>query len=398
MLTPVLPWPPHQGGAMRNFGLLHGLHQAGHKVTLLSYGEAPAPDSPLPGLCSQVLTVPAPERRPLSRLRNGLLTSTPDLAYHWNSAGMRARLGGLLARERFDVIQFEGLEMCALLPVVRSRQPAARCCYDAHNAEYRLQRQLFAVDRRRPARWPAAAWSWLQARRITRFERAVCQQMAGTLAVSADDARALQTLAPRAAVREVPNGLFVSNHAVPLREREGEPPTLVFTGKMDYRPNVDAMQWFCSRILPKVRRRHPDCRLNIVGHSPHAGLRALRADEHITLTGRVATVQPWLEGCDVYVAPLRMGGGTRFKIMEAAASGCAIVATTMAVAGLPAEVREALLIADCEATMAGGISGLLDDPARRRRMGLAARAAVAATCDWSMILPRLLDAWASFGI
>ena len=383
---------------MRNFGLLHGLHQAGHDVTLLSLGEGPESASPLYKLCSQVITVPVPQRRTIARLRDVFQTGAPDLARRLDSDLMRARLEEVLQEQRFDLVQFEGLEMCALLPEVRSRQPGAPCCYDAHNAEYQLLQNIFEVDRQQPARWLAAAWSWLQARRITRFERSVCGQVSGTLAVSAEDATALRALAPQRPVHVVPNGIFVSHYDEALRQAVNAAPTLAFTGKMDYRPNVDAMLWFCARVFPLVHREKPDCRLNIVGQSPHSSLQPLAESERITVTGRVDRIQPWLHDCDVYVAPLRMGSGTRLKILEAMACGCAIVASSQAAAGLPAALKETLLIADSESAMAAGIISLLENPSRRKDMGSAARAAVRETSDWSAILPRMLSAWESFGI
>ncbi len=397
MLTPALPWPTHQGGAMRSFGLLHGLYQVGHDVTVLSFGEWPESESPLFRLCSQVITVPLPQRSTFARLRDVTGTGTPDLARRLDSARMRSRLDELLQQQRFDLVQFEGLEMCGLLSLVRSQQPGGPCCYDATNAEYKLQQNIFAVDRQQPARWPAAAWSWLQARRIARFERSVCEQVSGTLAVSAEDATALRALAPERPVHVVPNGIFVQDYDAPA-PRHTAVPTLAFTGKMDYRPNVDAMLWFCAKVLPLVQQHSPDCRLNIVGQSPHSSLQQLDASRHITVTGRVDLIQPWLHGCDVYVAPLRMGSGTRLKILEAMASGCAIVASSLAAAGLPGALKETLLIADSESAMAAGIIRLLENPPRRKDMGSAARAAVRETSDWSTILPRMLSAWESFGI
>ena len=312
---------------------------------------------------------------------------------------MRSRLDELLQQQRFDLVQFEGLEMCGLLPLVRSQQPGSALLLRCDTTpNIKLQQNIFAVDRQQPARWPAAAWSWLQARRIARFERSVCEQVSGTLAVSAEDATALRALAPQRQVRVVPNGIFISDYDAVPKQPVNAVPTLAFTGKMDYRPNVDAMLWFCAKVLPLVQQHSPDCRLNIVGQSPHSSLQQLGASRHITVTGRVERIQPWLHGCDVYVAPLRMGSGTRLKILEAMASGCAIVASSLAAAGLPAALKETLLIADSESDMATGIISLLENPPRRKDMGSAARAAVRETSDWSAILPHMLSAWESFGI
>src|SRR5690606_14010977 len=121
---------------------------------------------------------------------------------------------------------------------------------------------------------------------------------------------------------------------------------LVFTGKMDYRPNIDAMRWFSETILPLVQEAVPDVHLYIVGQKPHKSLESLRDAPHIDLTGWVPNVQPFLQAADVYIAPLRMGSGTRLKLLEAMAAGCAVVATTVAASGLDNTVKRSLILAD----------------------------------------------------
>ncbi len=397
MVTPALPWPAHQGGTMRVLGLLKGLHGAGHRISLLSVGSTPESDSPLHELCEEIVTASPPSRGLAVRLRDLLFSDKPDLALRLVSDEMCQALKELLDRQQFDLVQFEGLEVCDLLPLVRQWQPELPCCYDAFNAEYVLQMNLFRVDRRQPARWPLALWSWLQARRIASFERNICLQARGTLAVSDEDARALQALSPQIDVAVVPNGIFTSHYGL-AQPGENSLPTLAFTGKMDYRPNVDAMHWFCNRVLPHVLEKQPDCQLNIVGQSPHTNIRHLARSEHIHVTGWVKEIQPWLHGCDVYVAPLLAGSGTKLKVLEAMASACAIVATPVAASGLPPALTQALRIVDDEREMAEAITELLDDPELRSRMGKAAAAAVRQTSDWSAILPSLLNAWERFGL
>ena len=397
LVTPALPWPAHQGGSMRNLGLLKSLRRAGHRIVLLSVGPPPEEDSALHGLCEEIVTAPPPTRGLTVRLRDLLPGDKPELVQRLISDEMRWSLRNLLERQQFDVVQFEGLEVCDLLPLVRQWKPDLPCCYDAHNAEYILQRTLFMVDRRQPARWPRALWSWLQARRIAWFERDICRLAWGTLAVSEEDARALRALSPQSPVAVVPNGIF-TNHYAMAQTGDNAVPTLAFTGKMDYRPNVDAMHWFCNRVLPRVLEARPDCQLNIVGQSPHSSLRQLGRSRHINVTGRVEEIHPWLHGCDVYVAPLQAGSGTKFKVLEAMASGCAIVATSVAASGLPPVLTETIRLTDDEGVMADSIIELLDDPQLRRQMGAAAAAAVRETSDWSAILPSLLKAWECFGL
>ena len=396
LLTPALPYPPHQGGALRNFGLLRGLHDAGHTLHLLSFHDGSS--SAMPPVAAQVETVLPPARALLHRLRDLLLTGQPDLARRLESPVFRDRLRQMLKSTRFDLIQFEGLEMAIYLPFVRQLQPIAKLVYDAHNAEFALQRAIAAVESSHRSRLAAALYSRIQARRIASFERAICAQADAVIAVSPEDAEALRPFRADGHVSVLANGIFTDDYAAPQQGVELGGAVLVFTGKMDYRPNVDAMQWFTSAILPLVRAQCPEARLYIVGQKPHSSLHTLREDDHVEVTGWVAQVQPFLHAARVYVAPLRMGSGTRLKILEAMAAGCAVVATSAAVAGLDAEARDALVIADSEAAYAEGVIRLLQEPAERQALGARAQQVVRKYYDWSALIPCLLRIYQEIGL
>jgi polysaccharide biosynthesis protein PslH len=399
ILTPRLPYPPHQGGAIRNSGIIRGLHDAGHKVTLLSFhenGVDPAA-TPLAELCAEIVTVDEPPRPPSKRLRDLVVTGQPDLARRLESETFRARLANLLSKTAFDLVQFEGLEMTGYMPAVRQRQPQAKLCYDAHNAEFALQQAIFDVERQTPRRLPQAAYSLIQARRIAYFERGVCQMADCVIAVSDEDAEALRPFSRDKRVEVVPNGIFADDYAVDLPHVDLGENVLVFTGKMDYRPNIDAMRWFTGSVLPRVREQIPDTKLYIVGQKPHRSLEALRDQPGVEITGWVQEVQPFLQAADVYVAPLRMGSGTRLKILEAMAAGCAVVATSTAASGLK-DVRESLILMDGETGFAEAIVSLLQDPARRQALGTAAKRAVRQHYDWSVLIPCLLKIYKDIGL
>jgi glycosyltransferase involved in cell wall biosynthesis len=262
------------------------------------------------------------------------------------------RLSEILQSMHFDLIQFEGLEMAGYLPIVREIQPEAKLCYDAHNAEYQLQQGIFEIDREIPSRWPAAAYSYIQYRRIAQFEHEICQQVDCVLAVSDEDAAKLRPFRRDSHIAVIPNGIFTQDYHHQPEKLDLGKCVLTFTGKMDYRPNVDAMLWFASEILPLVHNTIPDAQLYIVGQKPHPRLEHLRDNDHVNLTGWVPEIYPFLSATDVYIAPLRMGSGTRLKILEAMAAGRAVVATSLASAGLPQEARETLKITDTAEAMA----------------------------------------------
>ncbi|MEP6987827.1 MAG: glycosyltransferase, partial [Chloroflexota bacterium] len=264
---------------------------------------------------------------------------------------------------------------------------------DAFNAEAAMQYAIFEIDRSNPRRWLAAAYSLVQSRRISRFEDELCQQADLVIAVSSEDASILQQHSPKRTIPVVANGIFTDEYEGQNTELDLGEHALVFTGKMDYRPNVDAVQWFAEKILPQIKEATTDVNFYIVGQKPHANLEHLRDNSSVIVTGWVESVLPYLKSAAIYVAPLRMGSGTRLKILEAMAAGCAVVATTLAASGMQRETEMGMLIVDNPDQMAEAIIKLLNAPERRFKLGEAAHRYVKNHYDWSVLIPNLLSAY-----
>jgi glycosyltransferase involved in cell wall biosynthesis len=394
IVTTSLPYPPASGGEIRVYGILKGLHEAGHQISLMSFGDSNGSDSPLAGLCEHIEVLPVPSRSKIKRLRTLLLSSKTDIETRFYSEDFKNRLLQLITENNYELIQFEAIEAACYLPFVRQAFPKAKICFDTFNAEAELQRVIYEIDRQEIKRWPHAAYSLIQTQRIKNFEGDLCRASDLVIAVSQEDCDVLSHYRQDNFTSIVQSGIFVDNYAVADKTIELGENTIVFTGKMDYRPNVDAMLWFADSILPQITDAH----LTIVGQKPHPRIQHLPECDNISLTGWVDTVQPYLYAADVYVAPLRMGSGTRLKILEAMASGCAIVATNIAAAGLSDEVKSALVIADDEQAFAKAVTDLLKKPEKRHQLGASARKMVRAECDWSVLIPKLLAAYQEAGI
>lgn len=409
ILTPQLPYPPRQGTTIRNFNLIAQL-AARHEVHLLTFVESEgqlAEAGPLRAHCAGIRAVVAPQRRPSTRLRDLLLTPHPDMALRLRSPAFQRALGEIVSRHAFDVIQIEGIELAQYALWLRGRRPPGLpslpsplpggspplLVFDDHNAEYVLQQRAFETDLRRPGRWIGAAYSLVQWRRLRRYEARVCRAADRVVAVSETDRDALRALAPDLEAAVVPNGVDVAYHTGyrpgPADAPEVGAAALVFVGKMDFRPNVDAMLWFADAILPLVRREAPEARLYIVGLKPHPRLRPLAGRPGIVITGAVPDPRAYLAPAAVVVVPLRMGGGTRLKVLEAMAMGQGIVSTAVGAEGLGATPGRELLVADEPHDFAQAVVALLRHPARRAALGRAAREFVAARFDWATIVPRL---------
>jgi glycosyltransferase involved in cell wall biosynthesis len=156
------------------------------------------------------------------------------------------------------------------------------------------------------------------------------------------------------------------------------------------------MLWFANDVLPRITAQ-TDAHLYIVGQKPHPRLDTLRDNPHITITGWVEEVQPYLHAADVYVAPLRMGSGTRLKILEAMASGCALVATPTAAAGLLTSAHEHMIVTAEASQMANAVRNLLQQPPKRVKLGEQAQTYIREHYDWSVLVPRLLDVYRELG-
>ena len=389
LLTPQLPYPPRQGASLRNFNIIQGL-SGQYELTLLSYLEPgqtadPSKIEPLLRLCAAVHTVPLTLRPGWRRLAQMLFSRQPDMAHRLNRPEFAAALRHLLAAQRFDLVQIEGIELAPFIRIVKEVSPDSKIIFDDHNAEAELQRRAFLTDLGTLRRWPAAFYSWVQARRLRRFERWACEMADGVTAVSDLDAQLLRELVPGLTVTAIPNCIDVEQYSQP-----GDNPIpfdLVFIGKMDYRPNIDAMLWFAQEIWPAIVKRRPETTLAIVGQQPHARLAPLRALPNVTITGQVESVRPYLEGAGVFIMPFRLGSGTRLKLIEAMAAGKAIVATPIGAEGFPLRPNEDLLLATAPADFATSVLRLLDQPLERERLGQNARQ-FAAQYDWRVVVPR----------
>jgi sugar transferase (PEP-CTERM/EpsH1 system associated) len=395
-LTPQVPYPPRQGTSIRNYHLLAHLAQR-HTIDLLTFlapGDELLPESPLYRHCRRISTVPQPIRSTATRLADLFTSPLPDMALRLEAPAMHQLVQSWLDDTTYDIIQIEGIELAQYARQVDPSQSAV--IFDNHNCEYLLQQRNALTDLRIPRRWHAAAYSLIQWAKLRRYEAKVCRAANAVVAVSRPDRAALQRIAPQATIHVAPNGIDLNAYAsqqneVPPGETIKERFTLLFTGKMDYRPNIDAVLWFAERVLPQIVAAAPEVHFQIVGMNPHSRLDALRDHPHIEITGSVPDVTPYLQAADVYVIPMRVGGGTRFKALEAMAASKAIVSTTLGVEGIGVQPEREMLIADSPTEFAGAILRLLTDQRAgallSQRLGQAAHDFVGANYTWEKIVP-----------
>ena len=399
------PWPPHNGAALRPYHALRALKARGDAVHLFAFAPPGEREQAAAGSAlladSATIVESGAARRWLGALR--ALADGAPLSVGWfrHDALTRA-IGHALDRHEPDAILVHSANVAALVPSAwHSRTWLDMTDVDSQKfADYAQTGQA-------PMRWVHA----LEARRLRRYECWLLERVAGACLVTERE-RALLLPGLGTAARErllaIPNGVDTDRfappeatrstdprHELPAAERihlDGDGPNLVFVGVMDYPPNVDAVIWFAHEILPRIRDRHPDARLLIVGARPSAAVRALAERDGIRVTGFVEHSPPWFRAASVCVVPLRIARGIQNKALEAMACACPIVATRAVADGVEARDGEHLRVADDPQAFADAVCGLLDEPAAGRALGARARAHVASRFAWEPQMARLLAA------
>jgi sugar transferase (PEP-CTERM/EpsH1 system associated) len=376
VVAPFPPYPPRFGGATRVFHLVRTLARE-HRVTLacLASPAERAALGPLRDICAEVHTEdypPTARHKRWHQLRS--LVARPFSYYLHYSPALAARVRRLLAERRFDVVQLEFGDAAPFY----APPPGVPFVLDEHNVEYRLLERSW-----RQARSPLRRlWNRSEARKIRRAELAACRRARAVLTTSEVDRATLAPDVPGVPIRVVPNGVD-TGYFTPGDEPV-DPASIVFTGAIDYHPNTDGVLHFCADILPAVHAGAPDAVLTVVGKDPPAAVRAL-AGPRVVVTGAVPDVRPWMRRAAVFVVPLRVGGGTRLKILEALASGRAVVSTSIGCEGIEVTPGEDILVADTPAAFAAAVLRCLRDPGLRARLGARGRALVERRYRWEAI-------------
>ena len=359
LVSPWFPSPAFGGALIRVFETLRHLSRS-HHVTLLAPVDAPpAPDHlrALTDLGIEVNAVRVSEAGPsvAFRLARGLLRGRPLIQGLHFDAAMARELRRLTARHAYDVIHVEHSFMAPYVSWI-SPESTARTVLSMHNIEsLRFRREMHV------ARWGLRRLA-LAADHVLfgSWEDRAVRQFDAIAAVSSLEQTWARDRAPSAPVNLIPNGVNLKFFE-PV-QRTDTARAVVFTGLMNYPPNVDAVVWFCDEILPLVRQRYADVTFSIVGDKPTAAVQALARRPGVEVWGRVPDVRPYLANADALVVPVRSGAGTRLKILEAMAMRRPVVSTSQGAEGLDVKPGSSILIGDSAAAFADQVCALLANP------------------------------------
>ena len=404
--SPRKCWPVNAGARLRDYQLARQLARRA-SVTyfgLFDPGERahePENDGLVPpeAIFERSLLLPKPPAYGAWNLLRGLAGPTPVTVLNYTSRSASAALADLGREMNFDAVQVEGIHLARYIPVLRAfpgRPPVLCDWHDLFSESMtRYSESIESLPRR--------LYALRTARLLEGMETELLRVCDAHLVVSERNKQRLLENSPSASLHIIENGVDTGYHSEeqmedayarwPLREKGtgeyGRSNRIVFVGAMDYTANIDAVTHFARQIWPRIRERVPELSFTIVGRNPAPAVTALRGQPGIEVSGTVSDVRPYYREAFVVVVPLRLGSGTRLKILEAMAAGVPVVSTTLGAEGLEAKPGEEILIADTPEDTAEAIVRLRRTPELRQALEERGRKLVACRYDWRVIGERL---------
>lgn len=397
-ISQQLPFPLTDGGNVRTYKILEALASR-YEITLIGSlrkeGDRQEALGAMSRLCKEIVCVPDVKSTSLvysvGVIARGLRTGLPfSIAYNFNPHVLEAVTDKLVSA-RFDFVHLNHLDAVQHLPPGLS---GFRKVLDTHNLLFELYEKA--------ARFESSAlkrrFKAMEAQRLCHYERRAFAQMDGLLVCSQREAELAAGWGLVNHMQVVPNGVDCDYFAPPSTSYAVNPPVLVFTGAMGYEPNADAALHFIRHTLPILRQRVLGIRFVVVGKNPTEELVSeSRKHTDVTVTGMVPDVREYVYRSRIFVVPIRMGAGTRLKVLEAFALGIPAVSTPVGAEGIDYEEERHLLVAESPAEMADAVCRLLDDTELYHSLAKESRALALSRYDWKAVGKGLLEGYEDRG-
>jgi len=384
-IAPRLPWPLDTGGRLRTFNLFKQLSGFA-EMQMVSYSFESRDEEwkkEIEKLGVKVTLVPARESTFLERAWNIAFKTLPHSIVKYYTPSMKKVLEKLSKSEHFDAVHIDHIHMAHYNECFKG----IPCFLDAHNVEYKIWERCGEVE-------PMLVKRMLyfqQSSKMKTYEAKKTKEFKGVFTCSADDKRILSDLTSgEVPIHVIPNGVDTEFNSPDPAQDANEEEAIVFTGSMNWLPNEDAITFFCGKVLPLIWEKKGSVKFYVVGKHPSAVIRELaQRDPRVIITGRVDDVRPYIWRSRVSIVPLRIGGGTRLKILEAMALSKAIVSTSIGAEGIEYTDGKNILIGDSPRDFADKVLLVLNDKQRSREIGVDARQFVCGKYDWNIIGQKL---------
>lgn len=375
-----VPYPPYRGDKLKIYNLAKRLCER-HELHLITFAQTPEDltyKAELEKVFSEVHFVYQPKWKSAIQCMAGLWDSRPLQVLYFNSAEMRTLLTSQLARHTYDAVHAQHLRMSPYL-AAHKEVPRILDLPDAFSLYWErrktIKRGLLTT-----------IFENIEQRRVLNYEQIV-KEYDLSLVCSQEDLNYLEQIHHSGNLGLLPNGVDLTTFAAGGHDYSHSN-TLLFTGNMDYAPNVDAVCYFTETILPIIRQQMPDVKFVIAGQRPVARVQQLACD-YVTVTGFIEDLAATYNSASVVVAPLRFGAGTQNKVLEAMAMGIPVVCSHIGFGGLGITSGQGAIMQRQPGDFAESVMALLSSQAERERMGKEGMAVIRKNFDWDVVARKL---------
>lgn len=375
------PYPPYRGDKLKIYNLARRLAGKGHELHLVTFAlssEDFAAKRELEKIFSEVHLISLPPWKSLLHCIAALWDKKPLQVLYFQDPGMRQKLHSVLEAHQYDGVHVQHLRMAPYMAHIKSL-PRILDLPDAFSLYWKRRKES-------NKRFFQRQFEKLEEKRLLNYEL-VMNEYDLALACSEEDVRYLQTTHGADNLRLLPNGVDLDTF-YPRKHNYSHSQTLLFTGNMDYAPNVDAVLYFNSEILPLIRTAYPDVQFIIAGQKPVESVRAL-AGENVVVTGFVKDLAAKYNDASVVVAPLRFGAGTQNKVLEAMAMGIPVVCSNIGFAGLGITQGQGAFMQTDAQSFAHSVIELMNSETLRRETGRQGIEVIQQRFGWDAITAEL---------
>src|SRR6266852_5650558 len=395
--APRVCWPLNTGAKLRNYHLARVLSERA-QVSLVAFTDDPAVTLPSENFYRQIMTVGRDQAYSFRKVLRGALGRTPLPLLNYTTNEMKQMLARVLSENDFDFVQVESIHLMAYLPAIRAARSRPLVICDWHNIESELMQRYSERERSFLRR----KYARRTARQLGVLEQRASHDFDAHVTVSDRDRQRLLQLNPAAKAFVIENGVDGAQYSDEQIEKAytawhshnaSQSPRMLFVGSMDYHANIGGVVDFAREVWPGLHDSRPELVFTIVGRDPATEVLELRSIAGIEVTGSVDDVRPYYREAIAAIVPLKVGGGSRLKILEAMAAGVPVISTTLGAEGLEVQRDENILIADTKEQLVDAISSVVENEARRNDLSTAGRALVASRYDWSSLGASLFRAY-----
>jgi glycosyltransferase involved in cell wall biosynthesis len=379
MLSSWFPYPPDNGSRIRVFNLLKYLSQK-HSVDLLTFAQDKVEESQIKKLyeyCRTVEAVPERKYKPYNIWSIlGFFSSMPRYLYSTYNKKMQRFVDNFLANKEYDIVIAS--ELRAILYILSNKVNIPRVFEDCEITVFK--ESLHYVNRIKKIK------NFLMYIKLKKFLNRIEKYFDYVTVVSVKEKENISSVIPANKIEIIENG--VDCIEFPYKKMEATENKIIFTGPLFYFANYDAISYLIKDVYPLIQTKVRDVKLEVIGDKRNVDLKELEVDSSISFQGKVEDIKPYFYKSKVCIVPLRIGGGTRFKILTAMALGVPVISTSKGAEGLEVTSGENMLIADNPKDFADAVIRLLQDNELARKLAANARKLIEDKYDWNKIFQK----------